>query len=308
MAMVPRELAQRAARRNQERMRSIGRYTPMQSGSRRWYLRLVLVVVLFYTALFVTRQDSFRQNEIAVGSANSAMWGSKQLELVHQASPGQPTVGASSLGPAGSLFDPIEVEPQCDKSRRRRVIDTTFVNNELSSLELRLNEMWNVVDVFYIAESSVPFKPGAPPKPTYLTDHWKDFERFHSKIVLNVLSENTSRSVEGAKVDTEDWRPNFKVQEKQREVMWQDMKRLVDPSGDDLIIKADLDEIPRPHVIEELACASPDEDKLKTPVCLETKDSFYYYNYKVRRKGSLYSCTSLPSDLTIFSLRITSAT
>ena len=238
-----------------------------------WFPRLILgIPFLSYTALYVTRKDSFRQNEIAVGYP-------KSTAIVVPSVP-------------GSLFDPIEVNPQCDKSKRRRVIDVTLINNELPSLELRLNELWNVVDVFYIAETAVPFKPGAPLKPTYLTDHWKDFEKFHSKIVLNVMPINASRDVEGAKVDIEDWKPNFKVQEKQRMVMWQDLQRLVAPSMEDLIIRADLDELPRPHVIEELACTPPGVD-LNTPLCLKTKDSFYYYNYKVGRNWSL-TCTTLP--------------
>lgn len=264
-------VARRPADGQEIKRGGIWRYT---SRTRSWSPRLILAIpLLFYTALFVTRQNSFQHNEIAIGPSNSTT-GSKQLEFVPKAPP-----------PPGSLFDPIEVEPQCDESKRRRVIDVTFINNELASLELRLNELWNVVDVFYIAESPVPFKPDAPLKPTHLTDHWENFEKFHSKMVLNVLPEHASRKVEGARVDTTDWKPNFKVQEKQRKVMWQDLKRLVAPSKDDLIIRADLDELPRPHVIEELACASP--DKLRTPICLQTKDSFYYYNYKVRKNGIL---------------------
>ena len=113
--------------------------------------------------------------------------------------------------PPGYLFDPVEIPTQCPRKKRRRVIDMTLVNSELSSLELRLNELWNVVDIFFIAESTVPFKPSAPSKPLHLTNHWDDFERFHSKMVLYVIPPEISRGT-GAKVDLVDFRPNFKVQ------------------------------------------------------------------------------------------------
>mmetsp|Transcript_29172 Transcript_29172/g.53804 ORF Transcript_29172/g.53804 Transcript_29172/m.53804 type:complete len:610 (-) Transcript_29172:287-2116(-) len=185
--------------------------------------------------------------------------------------------------PPGYLFDPVEIPTQCPRKKRRRVIDMTLVNSELSSLELRMNELWNVVDIFFIAESTVPFKPGAPSKSLHLTNHWVDFERFHSKMVLYVIPPEISRGT-GAKVDLIDFRPNFKVQEAQRDDLWRHLKQKLNPHEDDLIIKADLDEIPRPSVIEKLACDPPGMLP-RTPICLETKDSFYYYNYRCHIKN-----------------------
>lgn len=87
--------------------------------------------------------------------------------------------------PPGALFDPIPVPRKCSADEtRRRIIDVTLINNELSSLELRLNELWDVVDHFFVAESTIPFKPDAKPKPLHLKAHWDDFAKFHSKITL----------------------------------------------------------------------------------------------------------------------------
>lgn len=180
--------------------------------------------------------------------------------------------------PPGSLFDPIKIPPRCSREKRRKVIDMTLINNELSSLELRLNELWNVVDVFYIVESSVPFKPGAPPKPLHLTNRWNDFARFHSKMVLRVIPPEISVGT-GAAVDLKNYGPNFKIQQAQRDELWRVLVRDVHPQKEDLIVRADLDEVPRPEVIEKLACDPPGALP-ETPICLETKDSFYYYNYK----------------------------
>jgi beta-1,4-mannosyl-glycoprotein beta-1,4-N-acetylglucosaminyltransferase len=167
------------------------------------------------------------------------------------------------------LFDPVVVESRCSSAtgKRKRVIDVTRINNELSTLELRLNELWNVVDVFYIMETTVRFRPGMPPKPLYLTENWDRFKKFHSKIVLEVLPPEASQ---GAANDT------FGIQSLQRKVHWNLLKEKIEPSNDDLIIYSDLDELPRPDEIEKLAC---EVNLPRTPICLETKDSFYYYNY-----------------------------
>ena len=135
----------------------------------------------------------------------------------------------------------------------------TLINNELPSLELRLNELWNVVDVFHVSESVVPFKPDAPDKPLHLTERWDDFARFHGKMVLHVIPEEVGRGVAGSRVDLVDWRANFKVQERQRESMWAHLVEALNVTDEDLIIKADLDELPRPGVVEELACNVPSD-------------------------------------------------
>jgi hypothetical protein len=166
------------------------------------------------------------------------------------------------------LFDPVVLESRCNTTdKRNRLIDFTMLNNELSTLEIRLNYLWNVVDVFYIMETTVRFRPGAPPKPLHLTENWARFKKFHSKIVLVVLPPEAS--LPGAKT-------SFGIENLQRVVSWSLLKERVNPSPNDLIIIADLDEIPRPNVLENLACSV---DLPKTPICLQTKDSFYYYNY-----------------------------
>ena len=107
----------------------------------------------------------------------------------------------SSSSPPGHLFSPVQLSPtnkKCSKEDRRKVIDMTLINNELSTLELRLNELWNVVDTFYISESVVPFKPGASNKPLHLANAWDDFAKFHSKMVLYEIPEHVSRDVSGA--------------------------------------------------------------------------------------------------------------
>lgn len=192
--------------------------------------------------------------------------------------------------PPGGLFDPIEIEPQCHRinstnttatslrqHKRRRVIDLTWVNTELPSLELRLNELWNVVDVFFLSESTVswkaePFKnQTVKPKPLAVSDNLGDFERFRSKMVVNVVPPEVSHKTK--------YDGSYAYEMAQRDYEWDALIRMVNPQPDDLLIFADLDEIPRPDVIERLAC-----DSNVVPSCLHTRDGFYYYNYKCHIK------------------------
>ncbi|KAL3797246.1 hypothetical protein HJC23_004538 [Cyclotella cryptica] len=190
----------------------------------------------------------------------------------------------------GSLFDPVEIPLQCPRNstQRRRVIDVTWVNSELPSLELRLNELWNVVDIFFISESTIswkaiPFKNQTlAPKPLYVTEHWDDFERFQSKMVIHVIPPEISLNTT--------YHGSYAIEMAQRDREWHAIQQVLNPKPDDLLIFADLDEIPRPGTIEKLACDPPDRMP-PTPVCLHTKDSFYYYNYKCHIK---FEWTSRP--------------
>jgi beta-1,4-mannosyl-glycoprotein beta-1,4-N-acetylglucosaminyltransferase len=181
----------------------------------------------------------------------------------------------------GALFDPIEITPQCPRnSTRRKVIDVIWVNSELPSLELRLNELWNVVDIFFINESTIswkaiPFKnEPIEPKTLYVTEHMADFEKFKSKMVVNVIPPEVSQQTT--------YSGSYAIEMAQRDQVWPGIQRLLDLQPQDLLMFADLDEIPRTDIIEELACNTNELQLPATPICLTTQQGFFYYNYKCR--------------------------
>jgi beta-1,4-mannosyl-glycoprotein beta-1,4-N-acetylglucosaminyltransferase len=196
------------------------------------------------------------------------------INIADSAKPNQPQ-------PPGSLFDPVQVPPQCpqNSTQRRRVIDIIWVNSELPSLEMRLNELWDVVDVFFINESTIswkaiPFKNQTlEPKPLYVTRHLKDFHRFRSKMVVHVIPPKISHNTK--------YTGSYAVEMAQRDQVWRGLRRKLRPQPDDLLMFNDLDEIPRPHIIEKLACDPPD-NLPPTPICLHTQQGFFYYNYRCR--------------------------
>lgn len=114
-----------------------------------------------------------------------------------------------------------------------KVYDCFNFFNELDLLEIRLNELWNVVDFFVIVESNLSHSGNY--KEYIFEKNLVRFEKFMSKI-KHIKVDDTP--------DTDNsWiRENF-----QRRAITRGLDRL---SADDLIVISDLDEIPRAELIE----------------------------------------------------------
>jgi len=114
-----------------------------------------------------------------------------------------------------------------------KVYDCFTFFNELDILEIRLQELWDVVDVFVLAESNLSHS-GKPKE--YLYENNKErFAKYASKIRRIQVDDMP---------DTKDsW-----VREKYQR--WSTGKGLTDVSSEDLIIVSDVDEIPRAEAIK----------------------------------------------------------
>jgi beta-1,4-mannosyl-glycoprotein beta-1,4-N-acetylglucosaminyltransferase len=113
-----------------------------------------------------------------------------------------------------------------------KVYDCFPFFNELDVLEIRLQELWDVVDIFVLAESNMSHS-GKPKE--YIFENNKDsFAKYMSKI----------RRVQ---VDDMPDTPDSWVREKYQR--WSCTKGLTDVEADDIIITSDLDEIPRADAI-----------------------------------------------------------
>lgn len=66
-----------------------------------------------------------------------------------------------------------------------RVFDMILLNDELDMLEIRVNELASVVDVFFILEAEYTFS--GKPKPLYFSDHETRFRQFRDKIIHIVI-------------------------------------------------------------------------------------------------------------------------
>jgi Glycosyltransferase family 17 len=105
--------------------------------------------------------------------------------------------------------------------------------NELDVLEMRLQEGWNTVDTFVIAEANMSHS--GKPKEYILLDNWERFKPYADKI----------RRVQ---VDDFPDTPDSWVREKFQR--WALGRGLEDRAPEDIIIISDLDEIPRAEMID----------------------------------------------------------
>lgn len=125
-----------------------------------------------------------------------------------------------------------------------KVYDCFMFFNELDLLELRLQELWDTVDCFVIVESNISH--AGNPKPYTLLDNWDRYAKYHSKM-RHIKVEDFPPNVDGM------FRDSFQRQGIAR--------GLTDVAPEDIIIIADLDEIPRAELIEMIKEDANDYDR-----------------------------------------------
>jgi len=136
------------------------------------------------------------------------------------------------------------------------IYDTFSFFNELDLLEIRLNELNDVVDKFVICEAN--FTHSGLYKPFNFADHLERFEKFNHKICyLPYQKANDSNS----------WKNEYN----QRNYI---SNTFTDLKDDDIIILSDLDEIPNKEILENLKV---EDGKIYN---LIQKLYFYYLNVK----------------------------
>jgi beta-1,4-mannosyl-glycoprotein beta-1,4-N-acetylglucosaminyltransferase len=117
------------------------------------------------------------------------------------------------------------------------IIDTTMFNEDFQTLEIRLEELWEVVDIFAICESRFTFT--GKPKPLHLTENFDKFKKYRKKIEIVLENKRHLTNI-----------PMIR-EIHQRKRITKFVKSL-SLNKEDLIIYSDCDEIPRREVIESL--------------------------------------------------------
>lgn len=124
-----------------------------------------------------------------------------------------------------------------------KVYDCFTFFNELELLELRFEELWDVVDRFVIVEATQThqFKP----KPLYFGDNLQRFEKYLSKVthIVTEFPEHIQR------LDVDGMPPgeNWALERYQREDI---MRGLTDCKDNDICIITDADEIPSAEAVK----------------------------------------------------------
>ncbi|KAL6912999.1 hypothetical protein FSHL1_010682 [Fusarium sambucinum] len=161
-----------------------------------------------------------------------------------------------------SVFKPID--------GRRKIYDLFMVNTELDFLEIRLKTLYDYVDYFVIVEAPLTFQGG--PKNLTIRDNWKRFEAYHDKMIYHQLEY------------PKDFKPlrHWDREDLQRNAMFEQVfprltgKRI--PAQGDVILVADVDEVPRPATMLVLRTCN-------FPRRLTLSSKFYYYSFQFLHDG-----------------------
>jgi beta-1,4-mannosyl-glycoprotein beta-1,4-N-acetylglucosaminyltransferase len=153
----------------------------------------------------------------------------------------------------------------------RKVYDLFMVNSELDWMEIRLNTTYPYVDYFIVVESPKTFQGGK--KPLTIKENWQRFAKYHDKLVYHEL------------VIPEGFNPprTWDYEDHQRDAMYLQvfpkLRGRQQPVYGDVIIVADVDEIPRPETLLVLrSCEFPRR--------LTLRSRFYYYSFQYLHRGT----------------------
>lgn len=150
-----------------------------------------------------------------------------------------------------------------------KVFDVFPFFNELDLLEIRLNQMSEVVDYFVITEADETH--AGKPKVLYFAENKHKFAKFLPRIIHVVATGFPP----GLTTFERDWY--------QRDFATAELTNLI--SDDDILIYGDIDEIPRLAALEH-AISSISKG---TPIAFLAQDLYYYYLNLEETSGTLLS-------------------
>lgn len=193
------------------------------------------------------------------------------------------------------------------RHQRRKVYDLVLLNSELDWLEIRLHELHASVDYFVVVESARTFTN--LPKPLHLADAWPRFAAFHSQIIYHRVldpDENSNNSAASAGAFPDAWAYEFYQRDAALSQVLPALSGPRRPQHGDVLIVADVDEIPRSSTVALLRhCAFPRR--------LTLRSAFYYYSFQWRHVGAEWEhpqatfYTGAASTLSPTSLRLGTA-
>ena len=160
--------------------------------------------------------------------------------------------------------DAVQLSLSSSSSHRtRKVYDVFMFDHEFALLEVRLQELWDVVDHFVLIEA--PFSQAGRPKPLYFKENKERYTKYMSKI-LHVMPESNTHLHENS----------------QRGLA---MKVLQDLPKDTMIILSDLDEIPRCSVVDTLGRTQ----NIPTDFYVMLDLGFFYYSLRWEYEARSYA-------------------
>ena len=141
------------------------------------------------------------------------------------------------------------------------VYDIFSFNNELDLLDIRLNTLKDIVDIFILTESAYTFS--GKKKPLYFRENYERFKYTNCK-VMNIVIDG-SMPFKKHTFNKKERRTNEYVQ---RNIF----SNHVEFNDDDVLFIGDVDEIPHPHIVDVI------NEGFNQPIRLKQKFYYYYMN------------------------------
>ena len=169
------------------------------------------------------------------------------------------------------------------------IIDTFSFNKDFNALKIRISELYDVVDLFVVAESA--YTHSGKKKPLHLSENIHNFSKFSSKIKI-VSNKRKYLTI------------NPRIREaRQRELITRYLKSLK-LTKHDLIIHSDCDEIPRGKIIADIKKNNTTCNILLELSAYSTRLNLYEGQWTRARvvSGDLFkSIAKLKQDIFLFS-------
>jgi len=189
-------------------------------------------------------------------------------------------VESGGWGPCYNNF--FEVWKKNTNTNNKKIIDCVTFYNEIEMLTYRLNLLYNVVDYFVIVEARQTHVGNS--KPLYFEENKERFQQFSDKIIHVVadlpFTKDTINIVKGDQWTNEKHQRN--CISKGLEQINIDISNKLDL--DDVIIIADLDEIPDPDTLSKIGSG---QIQITSGISSLEQD-LYYYNLNSRYREKWY--------------------
>lgn len=167
-------------------------------------------------------------------------------------------------------FRPAASSDNASNENKRKVYDLIMINDELDWLEIRLNTTYHYVDYFIVVEAEQTFT--GLPKPLVIKDNFHRLEPYFPKIIYHRLEYPADFSPKRT-WDREDLQRDATFTQ-----VFPRLSGPQTPSWGDVLVVADVDEIPRPETLAVLrACRYPRR--------LTLRSRFYYYSFQFLHRG-----------------------
>ncbi|KAI9034491.1 glycosyltransferase family 17-domain-containing protein [Hyaloraphidium curvatum] len=234
-----------------------------------------------------------RERQQLLGEALDRLGPTDKSRVFYSTDPPIPAWHERWLARAGTSNVPCRQRGWEYRDSKARLIDLFLLNNEIDPLEVRLNELDPVVDLFVIVESLRTFTGNE--KPSTFDQHVANdprFARFLPKIVHLKLEK-----LEGT--------TNMDREAYQRNALTERGLEAAKARPGDLFIMGDLDEIPRGSVLNMMKTCTGWE-RAAGPTCISMRLFYYGYEYRwANRDWNFPHVAVHPTNMTAQQIRDT---